>query len=305
MDATDLRVFETVAKLGVMSRAATELNTVQSNVTARIRGLEQSLGCRLFARHPNGVTLTDEGRRLLPYAQRIQRQLRAAALAVRDDGVPRGRLVIGSLESTAALRLAPLLTEYARGYPDVDLTLRTGTTCELIERVRDGTVDGAFVCGPVMDAVLKSEPFCREEMAIVAPAGVRTFNSLLARGDVRIVVLRAGCSYRHRLESILARHGIGPTRVLELGTIEAIFACVSAGLGITMFPRELAENARSGVRLSLLTPSRTEAVVETLFVRRCDAYVTSALTAFLERMSLQASSANGESERRPPRRRNR
>jgi DNA-binding transcriptional LysR family regulator len=284
MDVGDLRIFEAVARLGVMSRAAAELNTVQSNVTARIRALEESLGCRLFERHAGGVSLTDEGRRLLPYAQRIPRLLRDAARAVREDGVPRGRLAIGSLETTAALRLASLLAGYARACPEVDLTLRTGTTCELIEAVREGSVDGAFVCGPVVDPELDSRPMFREELVLVAAAGVDSIDGLVASGDVRILVLRAGCSYRQRLEALLARLGVPAPRMLEFGTLEAIFACAGAGLGITMLPRALVDKASTATSLSILTPPAGEAIVDTVFVRRREAFATTALTAFLARV---------------------
>ena len=71
MDAGDLRIFEAVARLGGMNRAAAELNTVQSNVTARIRQLEDELGTRLFHRNSRGVTLTDAGERLLSYAVKM------------------------------------------------------------------------------------------------------------------------------------------------------------------------------------------------------------------------------------------
>src|SRR5919205_2697100 len=103
MDAADLRVFEAVARLGGMSRAAEELHTVQSNVTARIRLLEEELGTALFSRHSRGVVLTAAGQRLLPYAVRVRTLLEEARRAVADDGTPRGPLTIGSLETTAAL----------------------------------------------------------------------------------------------------------------------------------------------------------------------------------------------------------
>src|SRR3982751_6277360 len=109
MDAGDLRVFEAVARLGGMSRAADELNTVQSNVTARVRRLEAELGTALFARHSRGVSLTAAGRRLLPYAGRVGQLLDEARRAALDDWRPRGPLHIGSLETTAAIRLSPLL----------------------------------------------------------------------------------------------------------------------------------------------------------------------------------------------------
>jgi molybdate transport repressor ModE-like protein len=111
VESGDLRFFEAVARLGVMTRAAEELHTVQSNVTARIRALEQLLGATLFERHSGGVNLTDAGRRLLPYARHMSRLLEEAARVVQDDGTPRGTLIVGSLETTAAMRLAPVLTD--------------------------------------------------------------------------------------------------------------------------------------------------------------------------------------------------
>ena len=69
MDAADLRVFEAVLRLGGMGRAATELHTVQSNVTARMRRLEDELGTPLFRRHARGVEPTPAGQRLLPFAR--------------------------------------------------------------------------------------------------------------------------------------------------------------------------------------------------------------------------------------------
>src|SRR4051812_50222091 len=101
MDASDLRVFEAVARCGGMGRAALELNTVQSNVTTRIRHLEEELGAALFQRHSRGVSLTPAGRRLLPYAAKIGHMLVEARRAVAEDGVPKGPLVLGSLETAA------------------------------------------------------------------------------------------------------------------------------------------------------------------------------------------------------------
>ncbi|HLB97751.1 MAG TPA: LysR family transcriptional regulator, partial [Acetobacteraceae bacterium] len=109
MDTAGLKMFESVARTGGMNRAAVELHTVQSNVTARIRALEAELGCPLFERHSRGVALTPAGQRLLPYARRVAWLLADAARAARDDGEPRGPLTIGSLETTVALRLSPLI----------------------------------------------------------------------------------------------------------------------------------------------------------------------------------------------------
>lgn len=282
MDADDLRVFEAVARLGTMNRAAEELHTVQSNVTARIRSLEQELGVALFARHACGVACTQAGSRLLPYAHGVRALLQDARRAARDDGPPSGPLMIGSLETTAAMRLSPLLARYVAAHPKVDLSLRTGTTCELVDDVLARRVDGAFVCGPVDHPDLYAETSFHEELVALTAPGASSLEAVISTSEVRIVVLRAGCSYRQRLETYLAQRGVMGLRVLEFGTLESILACVSAGLGITLLPRALVETARRAGQVAIHALPSAEAIVETVLVRRRDGYVSKALAAFIQ-----------------------
>lgn len=282
MDAADLRVFEAVARLGGMSRAAAELHTVQSNVTARIRVLEDELGTPLFERSSRGTVLTAAGRRLLPYAARVRALLDDARRAVEDDGTPKGPLAIGSLETTAAVRLSPLLATYAARHPEVDLSLVTGTTRELIADVLERRVEGAFVCGPVRHAELDEETVFTEELVLVTSPRVRGLDELVRKGDLKLVVLRAGCSYRERLEALLAARGIVGVRLLEFGTIDGIVGCVHAGLGVTLLPRSLVAAPSRAYRVAVHELTPAEARVETVFIRRRDVYLSTALGAFLE-----------------------
>ena len=282
MDSADLTVFETVARLGGMNRAAEALNTVQSNITARIRALESELGCRLFDRHSRGVTPTDAGARLLPYARRVAWLIADAERAVRDDGTPRGPLRIGSLETTAALRLSPLFADYATAYPEVDLSVTPGTTAELIEAVLERRLEGAFVCGPVAHPSLVEQVVFTEELVILAAPSVTTLAAATQGGFARIVVLRAGCSYRQRLEMLLARRGVAVPRMMEFGTLEAIYGCVAAGLGITLLPRALVGPVWQSGRVSLHALPPEEANVTTVFIHRREAHLSSALRAFLD-----------------------
>ncbi len=254
---------------------------MQSNVTARIRQLEAALGTQLFRRHARGVALTAAGQRLLPYAQRVARLLEDARRAALDDGSPQGPLVVGALETSTALRLSRPLAAYVAAWPDVDLTLRTGTTCELIEQVLDHRLEGAFVCGPVAHPDLHTTPVFTEELALLTAPSVDSLDALAARGNVRIVVLRAGCSYRQRLEELLARRGIAAPRVLEFGTVEALFGCVAANLGVTLLPRALVGPVWQEGRVAVHALPAADALVETVFIRRRDAYLSSALAAFL------------------------
>jgi DNA-binding transcriptional LysR family regulator len=282
MDATDLKVFEVVARHGSMNRAAVELNTVQSNVTARVRALELELGVLLFQRHARGVKVTPAGRRMLPFSARISRLISDAKAAARDDGVPSGMLEVGTLETTAALRLPSVLASFTKAYPKVRPVVTTGTTCSLIEDVVECRLEGAFVAGPVEHPDLQQEIVFREDLVLVTPRSVRGIEDLSSISELKTIVFRVGCSYRIRLDNLLNRAGIMVAQPLEFGSIEAILGCVAAGVGITLLPKGVVATAwRDGqVAVHELEPEFSE--VQTVFIRRTDAYVSSALSSFLE-----------------------
>jgi DNA-binding transcriptional LysR family regulator len=282
MDAAGLKVFEAVARLGGIGRAAAELNTVQSNVTTRVRQLEQELGTQLFERHARGVALTAAGQRLLPYAAEVRELLARARRAALDDGTPRGNLTIGTLETTVAVRLPRIIAAYAAAYPEVDLTLRTGTSAELVQRVLQRDLDGAFVAGPIEHAELAQEIMFQEDLVIVTAPGIQGLPDIGRSGALKILVLRVGCSYRQRLETVLASRGIVDVRTLEFGSLDAIVGCVAAGIGITLLPRTVVTTAARAGEIALHGLPPDEAKVDTLFVRRRDGYVTAALSAFTQ-----------------------
>jgi DNA-binding transcriptional LysR family regulator len=281
MDAAELKVFEAVARLGGMGRAAEELGTVQSNVTARIRQLEDELGASLFRRHARGVELTRAGERLLPFAHQIATLIKAARKAVVDDGTPEGPLLIGSLETTAALHLVPLLSDYISAHPKVLLSLKPGTTAELLEQVLEGRIEGAFVCGPVAHGEIEATPAFTEELVLLSARPVESLTALARQPNLRMIVLRRGCSYRQRLEDVLARRGAPSPEVLEFGTLEAVFGCVAAGMGVTLLPRALIGPVWGADRICLRSLPPGDGRVETLFIRRRDSHLSSALAALL------------------------
>lgn len=282
MDVADLRVFEAVSRNGSMNRAAQELHTVQSNVTARIRALEEELGVSLFQRHARGVLTTPAGQRILPFVGRITKLLTDARTAAQDDGVPSGPLHLGSLETTTALRLSPLLSHFAKAHPAVQFMVTTGTTRKLLDDVIACRLEGAFVAGPVAHPQLHEEVIFQEELVLVTSRAIRAPEDLVDIADLKTIVFQIGCSYRQRLESHLADMGLVTAKPLEFGSLDAIISCVSAGVGVTLLPKGVVADAwRNGdVAVHELPPERSR--VDTLFVRRKDAYVSSALSSFLE-----------------------
>ncbi len=281
MDSTNLGVFREVARAGSMNRAAGVLHTVQSNVTRQVRKLEGELGTPLFNRHSRGVDLTDAGDRLLPYADGIAHMLEDADRAVRDEGEPVGTLVVGSLETTAALRLPPILASYALAHPGVDVTLATNTTAGLVSQVLAHELQGAFVCGPIAHPELEEREVFAEHLVLATAPRIRSLSQLTDDKNLRIVVFRAGCSYRQRLEAFLAGRGINAQRTLEFGTVDGILGCVAAGIGITLLPRSVVRAAAAAGRVAVHELPPEEANVATVFVRRKDRFLSSALMAFL------------------------
>lgn len=285
MDAEDLRVFEAVARSGGITRASGILHTVQSNVTGRIKRLEAELGVRLFHRHKKGVSLTSAGEQLVPYAERVQQLLAEAKNSLVRGGAPSGRLRIGSVETNTGLRLPALLSRYGALHPQVDLSLAAGTPSELIDSVLDYAIEGAFVAGPVDHPKLLSVPAFEETLAFYTPASITDVRRYVTKVRPKIIVFREGCSYRGKLQAMLGLWSAQPPRVSELGSLDGILGCVSAGLGFTLLPAAIGESAAfkarwaKGIAIHRL-PGKIGRM-PTVFVRRSDAFTSGAMSAFL------------------------
>ena len=98
-------------------------------------------------------------------------------------------------------------------------------------------LDGALVVGPVHHPELTETAVFHEEMVLVTPRDIAGWDDLPRRPGLKIVVFRAGCSYRAQLEAVLAERGVVGVRRIEFGTLEGILGCVAAGIGVTMLPR--------------------------------------------------------------------
>jgi DNA-binding transcriptional LysR family regulator len=294
MESSDLRVFETVARSGSITHASEELHTVQSNVTARIKLLENEVGVPLFRRHSRGVALTPTGEQLLPYAVRIGQLLNDAIRIAEDRDRPRGTLRIGSLETTAALRVPPILAVFGRKFPEVQIVLMTGTTCGLIEEVLAYRLEAAFVAGPVCHPELEEKKAWTEELVLVTSPRFRTLDDALASSSQpNIIVFREGCTYRERLERLLGERGITAVRRLEMGTVDGILGCARAGLGITLMPRGVASRAASKGEIGIHSLPKNQAFVDTVCVRRKGAVTSAALDRFLESATTSATISKG------------
>jgi len=267
MDFAALQIFKAVADQGGISAAAKKLRRVQSNVTTRIQQLEASLGTKLFVREKRRLFLSPEGELFLKYVEQMLQLSDQARAAVLGD-TPRGVLRIGTLESTAASRLPPLLSRYHEKYPEVRIELTTGTADALVDAVLSRKVEAAFVADCGAADQLDMLPAFSEELVVIAP---HSHPSIRRAEDVRtdtIIGFPSGCAYRRHFQSWLASGGVVPDKVLDLSSYHAIVACVASGTGIAMAPRSVLETIRGTESIAVYPLPKKGAVMTSLVWRK-------------------------------------
>ncbi len=236
MDLSDLKIFRAGAQEGGITRAAEKLNRVQSNITTRVRQLEQDLGVALFVREGKRIFPSPAGKLLLDYADRLLDLAQEARAAI-QDAEPRGMLRLGAMESTAAIRLPGPLYEFHQRYPNVRLELRTSDTIGLSSGVLDGELDCALMCEPSPDNAFETVAIYEEELIIVAPPEQKPIRTPQDVAQLTMLAFEGGCPYRARLERWLALGGARPEKTIEMSSWHAILGCTAAGMGISMLPR--------------------------------------------------------------------
>ena len=240
MDLVQLEIFRAVAQHKSIAAAAQAMHRVPSNLTTRLKQLEADLGVDLFIRENNRLRLSHAGHSFLAYAARIL-DLVGEAKSVVAGNEPIGRFPLGSLESTAAVRIPPLLASYHQRYPNVELDLSTGPSGQMIDGVISGSLIAAFVDGPIAHPALTGMAVFSEQMMVIAPPGHTPIKrGQDAHGQV-MYAFRDNCSYRHHFERWFAYDQAAPSGVRELESYHSMLACISAGGGVAIIPRSMLE----------------------------------------------------------------
>src|SRR5579859_2015798 len=145
MEVRQLQIFRTLVEELNFTRTAEKVNTVQSNVTAQIKALEEELGRPLFDRLGRRVTLTEAGRVFQPFAVQALSAMEQGQRAILAGAAPSGPLYIGAPESVLTYRLPPVLRAYRRKYPDVELIFRPYSDNSLCAMLQTGHFDMAIL----------------------------------------------------------------------------------------------------------------------------------------------------------------
>ncbi|CDG81469.1 LysR family transcriptional regulator [Janthinobacterium agaricidamnosum] len=282
MDLSALRIFKAVAEEGSVTKAAARLHRVQSNVSVRLTQLEESLGVTLFHRSGRRLLITAEGARLLQYTDRLLQLADEAEASMRGDRSPSGKLQIGAMETTAAARMPFYLAKFHRAHPEVELLLDSGPTDYLLQAVLSYRLDVALVAAPVERPELEQMTVFEEELVLLTD---QEHDPVVTPHDVRkksLLVFRAGCAYRRKLEGWFAEAGVATVRTIEFGTFEAIIGCVAAGMGVALMPKEILRrrDLADTVQVHQLPPSVAQ--ISTVLVWRRDVVRHPARQAFAD-----------------------
>jgi DNA-binding transcriptional LysR family regulator len=280
MNIHDLKLFEAVVFHGNFTKAADAMHTVQSNVTARIKALEETFDAQLLSRSPRKVSLTIAGEKLLYYSKQINHLLEEARHEIHSAGQVVGELRIGCIETTLALKVPGMINQFAAEYPDVLLEFKSGFPGDLAQDVLHYKLDAAFVSAPI-DIPELEERHVKKDKLVLITAENTDIKTVLAAKAVRVVVFDQGCSYRGRLEAWLSARGVSRYTCTIMNTMEGIVNFVEAGVGISVLPEDLVKQFYGRRKLNTFPLGRGLDTLSTVLIYRKDVPQSAALKAFV------------------------
>jgi DNA-binding transcriptional LysR family regulator len=240
-----LQVFHTVARLLSFTKAAETLHMTQPAVTFQVRQLEEHFNTRLFDRTHNRISLTDAGKKVYEYADRIFELYSEMENSVREmTGEISGALTIGASTTIAEYMLPTLLGDFKEKYPDVTIHLKVANSDGIVSMVENNTIDLGVVEAPVSNKNLVVETCKRDKLvAIVPPAhglakeAAVTFPQLL---EFPFICREEGSGTREVIGDYLDHlHDCSASLkiAMELGSPEAVKGAVEAGMGVSVVSR--------------------------------------------------------------------
>jgi len=241
MELNQLRGFLAITQAGSFTKAAETLFVTQPALSLQVKALEEELGEQLFERQGKQLLLTNAGQVLLERVEQILglvEQTRQEVQAL--QGLRGGRLIIGANDSYCLYLLPNLIQFFREKFPEIELRFANRHSAEIVSLVAKGQVDFGLVTMPVLDARVKVDPlFWREDVAICHPTHPLTeINHLVLEDLIQypFLVLDKESTSRVLLNQMLAKAGLIPRSMIELGNVEVIKRFVEINLGVSIVP---------------------------------------------------------------------
>ena len=257
MEIRHLQHFVALSEEGSFTRAAQRMYIVQSGLSASIKELELELGSRLVERTTRRVALTETGRLFLEHARATLVALESGITAVRSqDGVVRGRLHLGILQSLGPyLDLPLLLKRFRAAYPQVEIAVRALSTDSIPAQVGSGDVDLSFHA-----LVNRSEwpgvqviPYAQDSLVAICsldhPSRSAKSVRLEALAQRTFVDLTPNRALRRVVDQMFAEHHIKRNTAFEVSDVQTAMQFVEKDLGVAVVPSELARSLTASRRI--------------------------------------------------------
>jgi DNA-binding transcriptional LysR family regulator len=240
-----LQVFHTVARLLSFTKAAETLHMTQPAVTFQVRQLEEHFNTRLFDRTHNRISLTEAGKQVYGYADRIFELYAEMEDAVRKvTGEISGALIIGASTTIAEYMLPALLGDFKAKYPDVTVHLKVANSDGIVSMVENNDIDLGVVEAPVTNKNLVVEVCRMDQLVVIVPPS----HPLAGQSSVPVDALveypficrEEGSGTREVISEFMSRCGVNSADLrvcIELGSPEAIKGAVEAGMGVSITSR--------------------------------------------------------------------
>jgi DNA-binding transcriptional LysR family regulator len=254
-----LEYFVAVAEEEHFTRAAERLHVAQSGLSASIRALERELGAPLFVRSTRRVGLTEAGRALLAEARRTLASVAAARNAVAAvQGLLRGTVCIGTEQCLGVIDLPAVLARFRAVHPGVEIRLRQAGSAGLVEEIREGAMDLAFVAAPRAPAGVALTPLASEPMMLVChpdhPFTAHETVEWCHLEDETFVDFHTDWGARQVTDRAFGASGLQRRVALEVNDVHSLLDLVAQDLGVALVPRPIAYKRNTVRALALREP---------------------------------------------------
>jgi DNA-binding transcriptional LysR family regulator len=259
-----LRVFYQTAKYQSCTKAAEKLFITQPAVTAQLKGLEEECHLKLFKKKGRQIYLTEEGRTLYDYAQKIfefEKEIEGVIEEMKE--LKRGVLRIGSTKAYARYFMPFLITSFRSAYPQIKIHLDEGSSLDMIHSLVDLKNEIAIIAKAEDNPNVSFIPFSHEELVLImAPDHRLARKKRIALNELDeepIIMKERGSGTRKLVNEMFAQHGLTPNILMETSNTEFIKQLVQRGDGVSFVVREAVSVELKGNKLATV-PIRGEKV---------------------------------------------
>ncbi len=240
MEIRQLKAFLAIAEAKTFTAGARRVNVTQAAISMQIRQLEDEVGLPLFTRTPRRVIITEAGEYLLERARKILREHDTALSEIAElGGAEHGRLRIGSASAMFATQQLPgIMQKLREKFPNSELSVSSGTSQALVDKIMHGEIDTAFVSLPVENSSITTDLLFSDEIVAIAhpthPLANERFISAAALAGEQLILGERGGNTRRMIDDFFNAANVRPNVVMELSRQEAINQMVENNLGVGM-----------------------------------------------------------------------